>query len=534
MPKQAIGHQAYDWNAIIAEVAVRKHQHYSALEGGDFTALLATLKQANQTPFSQLDSYMLYGAAAILGRSQSEATAVLAYQSRLNEKTRAVTLFFWAQEAAAHLQHATAIGLIKPLVELFPKDPELNSLIAICYQQQQNLADGWDYIKEGVKHTPDHVGLNSSLGQYYLAEGRLTEAEATARYILTLDHNNVTAFNLLSRTAPNRIFDDLITHFTALAESHTCGPVNSAGLMFDLGRIYDSRGSYELAFCAIEAANTLMKNIPQTTKSSFDETVEFANFSKRRDILANIPQLEVVADITPVFIVGLPRTGSTLLDQALATHPDVASLGETPSVPHVVQETIALQEGGHHREAISHLEAWRTRYLAQATATNPHARFLIDKTLGNSRHMGFLKKLFPNAKFLHVRRNFMDTGLSIYFAPLLRTNVYATDLAAIAGFIALDEKIIKSWAHRGHGALEVRYEDMVGDMEQTLIRAFKYIGLSWHADCLNFHEKKRAVHTYSAHQVRKAVYKSSQGRWQNYANQLVPCQEALRDRGIAA
>jgi len=534
MPKQTGGHQAYDWQTIISEVGVRHHQHYALLDSGDFAALLDRFTLNDKDPYAQLDSYMLYGAAAILGRNQSEASNALSYQNRLNEKTRAVTLFFWAQEAAAHLQHATAVGLIKPLVELFPKDPELNSLMAICCQQQQDLGTGWSYIRTGLKYTPEHIGLNSSLSQYYMAEGQLTEAEATARYLLTLDQNNVTAFNLLSRTAPQKISDDLVMHFRYLAEQEKISPVNRAGLMFDLGRIYDRKADYEQAFRAVDAANKLMKNVPQTAKYGFDEQAEFTNFEKRRNLLEHIPQFEENADITPVFIIGLPRTGSTLLDQTLATHPEVVSLGETPAVPQMVQEAISLLENGHNEEVVGNLASWRTQYLAKATGANPKARFLVDKTLGNSRHMGLLKKLFPNAKFLHVRRDFMDTGLSIYFAPLLRTNIYATDLAAIAGFIALDEKIIKSWAHRGHGALDVHYEDMVGNMEQTLMRTFTYIGLSWHADCLNFHQKKRAVHTYSAHQVRKAVYKSSKGRWQNYARQLAPFQEALRDKGIAA
>jgi len=529
-----VEHLAFDWHKIITGIGVRQHSRYILLDSGSFEGLLEPFHQKHEDPFARLDTYLLYGAAAILGRNKMHTEQALAYQAKLNEKTKAISLFFWAQEAAAQLQHRTAIGLLKPLTTLFPHDPELNSLMAVCYQQIQDLHSGWAFIKEGLRHTPHHAGLNASLCQYHMAEGNLTETEATARYLLTLDANNVTAFNLLSRTKPDRIDATLLAHFTRLAESGACGPVNSAGLMFDLGRIYDSRHDYTRAFNAIETANRLMQNVPQSAKTGFDEKAEFAQYEMRRDLLNQLPQQEINAAIKPVFIVGLPRTGSTLLDQALASHPDVASLGETPFIPNIALEAETLIAAGQIAEASARMKTWRDSYLAQATSANPGAGFIIDKTLGNSRHIGFLKKLFPNAKFLHVRRDFMDTGLSIYFAPLLRTNTYATDLAAIAGFIALDESIIKSWASLGYGALDVHYEDMVNAFEKTMRQVCTYIGLGWHNDCLNFHEKKRIVHTYSAHQVRRGIYKSSKGRWQNYANQLAPFQAALRKKGIAA
>ncbi len=539
---------AYDWHSIIHAAAVRQHPLFSQLEAGDFDRVVDHFR-GGKTPYDKLADYLLYGAAAILGRHQEAAQSALGYHERLNTKTKAVALFFWAQEAVAHLQYQTAEGFLKPLIECYPKDPELNAIAANCCFYTENLARGRPYMEAGLESAPGHIGLNSLLCRYHLNEGGMEAAEQAAWNLLKLDPVNPTAFNILSRIVPEQIEDRLIERFEHRALEGGLGPINSASLLFDTGRVQDARGDYMRAFSNVEHANRLMRSIPQVVGAGFDEDREIESFCISRRLFDALKPIAETGSITPIFIVGLPRTGSTLLDQALAAHPEVVSLGENDSIPAFVQEAEKLLKQGKTAEVQARMPEWRDRFFARALANSPDqpdsgqskpgqskpgVNFVVDKMLGNSRHLGFLQALFPTAKFLHCRRNMMDVGLSIYFSPLLRTNVYATDLNSIADFIAVDEQVIRTWTENGIAVQPVAYEDMVDDMEGTLRRVFTHVGLDWDPDCLDFHRKKRAVHTYSAHQVRKAIYKSSKGRWQNYAGQLAPFQAALQSKGVAA
>ncbi len=534
-------HLAYDWHPVIQTIGVRTHKLYPMLEQANFDNIVEYFR-AGKNPYDTLADYLLYGAAAILGRFREPAERALAYHDRLNTKTKAVSLFFWAQEAIAHLQYQTAEGFLKPLLESHPNDIELNALMASCCFYQQELARGWPYMEKALENGQKHPTVLGLLCRYHLHAGNLGQAQTSALQLLSIDPVNFIAFNILSRVAPEKIDDRLVERFEHRAFEGVLGPVNSASLLFDIGRVYDGRGAYTRAFEAIEEANRLMRAIPQVAGQSFNGTREFESFCAQRSLFEGLAPLDDDCRVTPIFIVGLPRSGSTLLDQALSAHPQVTSLGENDIVPTLVHEAEALLKAGRVSQAQSSMRGWRDRFIERASQQDmlpdqsyldqQGIRFIADKTLGNSRYIGFLLKLFPNARFLNCKRNIMDVGLSIYFSPLLRTNIYATDLTSIADFIAADERIIDAWKKDGVLMQAVVYEDMVEDMQQTLKCTFEHLGLVWHPGCLTFHKHKRAVHTYSAHQVRKAVYKSSKGRWQNYARHLVPFQTSLKNRGI--
>ncbi len=535
--------QPYDWHTILHEVGVRHHPFYYQLEAADFGAVVEYFARGND-PFATLADYLLYGAAAVLGRHQKPAEAALSYHARLNAKTKAVSLFFWAEEAVAHMQYRTAEGFVVPLLESFPNDPELNALFAACCLHQQDTVRGRPTLNRGLKAAPEHAGLNSLLCRYLLADGEMGAAEAAARKLLLLDPLNSVAFNVLSRVSPGKVDDRLLERFEHRALEGATGPANSAGMLFDIGRIYDARGSYERAFDAIVRANDQMKSIPQMAGNTFDGEQEFRQFEERCTLFDKLSPDSRPTDLKPMFIVGLPRTGSTLLDQALAAHPSAVSLGENDIIPTLAKEAEDLLRQGSIQQAQAKMPEWRSRFFEQAkreaarvagsAGKSQPLKFVVDKMLGNSRHLGFLAKLFPHASILHSHRNIMDVGLSIYFSPLHRANIYATDLQSIGDFIYLEERIMGFWQKRGFSILPVAYESMVDDMEQILRQTMGHIGMDWHADCLEFNKQKRAVHTYSAHQVRKALYRSSKGRWQHYSAQMTPLKKALRSRGINA
>lgn len=530
-------HQAYDWHEILNGVGVRQHPLYRQLERAEFAGIVTHFEEGAD-PYAALADYLLFGAAAVLGRYQKPASAALSYLDRLNAKTKAVALVFWAEEAIAHLQYGTAEGFITPLLEAYPDDPVLNAMVATCCFHSQDLARGWLYLKRGLASDGQHVGLLALLCQYQLAEGDMAATEKAARDLLEVDPINSVAFNILSKIGPDKVDDGLLERFEHRALDGIAGPANSASMLFDIGRVYDARGSYVRAFEVVERANEQMKAIPQLAGRSYDADAEFKRFLASTALFDRLSAVEGNGALAPVFIVGLPRTGSTLLDQALAAHPRAVSLGENDIIPTIAKEAEDLLKAGRIAEAQARMPEWRSRFFdlakrldnqrAEARSTDAPLGFVIDKMLGNSRHLGLLSKLFPEAVFLNSRRDMMDVGLSIYFSPLHRANIYATDLDAIAAFMKLELRVMAYWQDRGVIVLPVDYEKMVEGTELTLRHVLTHIGMDWDEACLRPHLRKQAVHTFSAHQVRKAVYRSSMGRWHHYSTQMAPLQKALQ------
>ena len=533
--------QAYDWSGILNEVDVRRHPLFAQLETADFDRVVRHYLD-DADPYRTLADYMLFGAAAVLGRDRQASEAILTYHGRLNAKTKAVTLVFWAEEAIAHQQYSTAEGFIAPLLAAYSNDPHLNALMATCSFYQQNLQKGWSYLKAGLESDPQHLTLLSLLCRYHLGEGDLQAAKASAKRLLASDPLNQIAFNILSRIGPADVDDNLLQRFEHRALEGTDGPTNSAAMFFDVGRIYDARGLYEKAFDAVARANEQMKSIPQVAGRRFSAEQEYQKFVDNCGLYDQLTPNEDATAFTPVFIVGLPRTGSTLLDQALSAHPEGVSLGEDDIIPTIAQEAEDLLRAGKTADAQALIPEWQRRFFERATSefskkkgeepVNRPLKFVVDKMLGNSRHLGLISKLFPHAVYLNSRRNAMDVGLSIFFSPLHRANLYATDLEAIGDFIVLEERLMAFWEKHGFDVLPVDYEGMVDATEQTLRQVMRHAGISWHENCLDFHQHKRTVHTYSAHQVRKSIYRSSKGRWQNYSAQMAPLRAALQTNNL--
>lgn len=539
--------QAFDWNTILGDVGVRHHPFYGQLEQADFSGVISRLQQG-PGPYHTLANYLIYGAAAVLGREQQASCEALAYHGRLNTKTKAVSLYFWAEEAIAHQQYQTAEGLIVPLLEAYPKDPFLNAMMATCCFYSQDLTRGWPYLNRGLESAPRHKALNSLLCRYLLGDGDLAIAARAASTLLEIEPNDPVAFNTLSRVAPDDVDASLLERFEARALDHTLGPVTCAGIFFDLGRIYEARQNYDRAFDAVSRANDCMKTIPAMAGQIFDADQEYEKFEQRSALFDKLEPCALPTGLTPVFIIGLPRTGSTLLDQALSAHPATIGLGEDEIIPRIVQEAEDLLTAGKVTDAQRRLRVWKARFADHArqkagdlnlaadlngeTAREKPVRFVVDKMLGNSRHLGFLAKLFPEAVFLNSCRDVMDVGLSIFFSPLHRANIYATNLGTIGDYIALEARVMDFWAQRGLFPRPVHYESLVDAFEPTLRSVMDHIGMEWHQDCLRFHRLKRPVYTYSAHQVRRKIYRQSVGRWRHYENQLKPLADALVSGGI--
>jgi tetratricopeptide (TPR) repeat protein len=313
-------------------------------------------------------------------------------------------------------------------------------------------------------------------------------------------------------------------------------PTNAREILsFALGKIYDDCGRYDEAFECFKLANQIRNASvaykPDDVARMTDDIIEI--FSK--DFLAR-PFASAPASQSPLFIVGMPRSGTTLLANMLSHHCAIGTAGELPAIIEFSPDLAELAKKGFpYPQAVKQLTpAAITRLvnnyekrLARDIGSNGPVH-IIDKNPLNFRHLGFISLLFPKAQVIHCTRNPLDTGLSNYLVRFPLNLDYSFDLRNIGHFYREYARLMKHWRQvLPLKMIELSYEEMVLNMEPTARRALEFLGLEWDERCLSPHTNPCAVETASQWQVRQPVYRHALERWRHYEKHLTPLKEAL-------
>ena len=231
----------------------------------------------------------------------------------------------------------------------------------------------------------------------------------------------------------------------------------------------------------------------------------------------------------PVFVIGMPRSGTTLIEQILASHPEVAGLGEQPHIERLVAELGATYPAAVAALAPGEIAALGRRYLALAAPMPPGVRRFTDKAADNFLHAGLIHLALPGARIIHCRRDPVDTCLSCYTKLFDRGQEFSYDLAELGLYYRRYAALMAHWRAvlPPERFIEVEYEKLVEDLEGTARRLIAFLGLEWEDSCLRFHETARPVRTASRSQVRRPLYRSSLGRWNACRDELGPLLAAL-------
>jgi tetratricopeptide (TPR) repeat protein len=300
---------------------------------------------------------------------------------------------------------------------------------------------------------------------------------------------------------------------------------------FVLGDLYDRNGAFDDAFKHYEEGNRLRPTPfdPENNAKFFDNIMEF--YSAER--LRILPRADNDAEL-PVFIVGSPRSGTSLVEQILSCHKDVYSAGECRDIGKLsVPVTAALtpNEDGIIESPDAAKDASNDaaeRHLQQLRELSGNARRVTDKMPYNFLHLGLISLLFPRARVIHCVRDPIDTCLSCYFQNFARGNFQAFDLRDAGLYYRQYQRLMAHWGEvLDLPILEVRYEEHVAEPERVCREMLDFLGLDWDPACLRFHESSRFTKTASRDQVREPIYTSSAGRWRNYERHIGPLIEAL-------
>jgi tetratricopeptide (TPR) repeat protein len=304
-------------------------------------------------------------------------------------------------------------------------------------------------------------------------------------------------------------------------------------LSYQLGQWLEKAGDHDGAFAAFHAANTADEVTvdPDEYRQRIDEIIEVYD----ADFLARAPRASHGLD-TPVLIVGMPRTGSTLLEQILDRHLLVAGAGEsmalwnmTEDLPITVGSTQAYPHAVRDMGA-DEADAFGRSYVETLRVAGRAAQRVVDKNLANFEHLGFVSLIVPGAKILDCRRNPVDNCLSCYASDLdINSYAWTTDLATLGLHYRQYERLMDHW-HQvldPSSMLRVQYEDLVDHQEERTREVLEFLGLPWDERCLKFHESSRTAATLSREQVKQPMYRSSMGRAERFGAHLTPLREAL-------
>lgn len=305
-------------------------------------------------------------------------------------------------------------------------------------------------------------------------------------------------------------------------------------LHFSLGKVRDDLGEYTRAFEHYLEANRLKR-----AGIEYDEARQARFF---RDFIryCNAEFLRAhagtgAASELPVFIVGMSRSGTTLVEQILGSHPEVHGAGELHFLRRCLRVELGPTDSDDELPArLASLDAAGLRrvgerYAAALAELAPAARRITDKLPGNMALVGLIHLTLPRARIIHCVREPLDTCVSCFSKLFTTGHAFSYDLRELGRFYRLYQELMHHWQTvlpLGR-MLEVRYEDVVADMEGQARRLLEFCGLPWNAACLRFHENRRTVRTASLAQVRQPIYSGSVGRWRRYEKYLAPLQEAL-------
>ncbi len=301
-------------------------------------------------------------------------------------------------------------------------------------------------------------------------------------------------------------------------------------LNFALAKAYDDLKRYNLAFERLQKGNAIKRRMV-----SYDEAATMDFF---RAIAATFTRQFIDAkrgaghpSETPIFVVGMPRSGTSLVEQILASHPSVVGAGELTYMQDLILLGYAREE---YPSGVSSLPADAFRrfgasYSERVAALAPQAKRIVDKLPANFRHLGLIHPTLPNARIVHVRRDPAATSFSCYSKLFLGGLNYTYDLGELGRYYKAYETLMAHWRAvlPQNVMLDVQYEALVANFADEAQRIVAFCGLEWDERCLKFHETKRAVRTLSEIQVRQPLFKSSIGRWRNYEPWLQPLLNAL-------
>jgi Flp pilus assembly protein TadD len=500
---------------------------------GDLPAALASFRRACELAPQHAQAWNNLGAALHLsGDLDGAADAferALAQDPRLARAHYNLSRLQFTRDALAAAQASA-----RRAVELDPDEAEHHVQLALVLRAEGLLDESMAVLRNALQRSPRHPIAHNDLGVTLLMHGQFEQAEEHLLAAVDSAPQLTIAYENLARARRYGPGDAaLMRQLERLrAQQPGVGELGGMHLDFALGKMWDDRDEPERAFPHLQAANRAVRVRNPWDAHARSDHVERLMQVFDRGWFERHGAPDGDPSAAPVLIVGMPRSGTTLVEQILASHPQVLGRGESDffqNLAQVMPARLGLAGQGYPECAralvAGDLQAIARSYLAQLFADPGEALRFTDKNPLNFDHLGIAAVMFPNARIVHVTRQPLDTFVSMYMTHFARDNAFAYDFDDMAAFYRDYRRLMQHWqACLGTRIHEVAYEELVAQQEATSRALVAYCGLEWDPACLDFHRTRRVVGTASHWQVRQRLYAGAVGRWRRYA----PWLEGLR------
>ena len=462
-------------------------------------------------------------------------------------------------------KYAEGLAAAEQALQAYPDSADALCIAGAIYLEMKNVAAAQRVINQSLAIDPDRADSQNVLGRVYFESSQPEKAVEAFQRAITLDAASSDAYNNLGSAlrelgrfdealaaydkclelAPDnfgvytnlvdaktfRASDDrhLVAMERAVAGLSAFSEEQQMYLRFALGKAYDDLRRYDEAFdnlvqgCAIKRRSAVYNE---------EETLRLVERIKSVVTRSLVERLQGhgAASEQPIFIMGMPRSGTTLIEQIIASHPRVTGAGELREVNDALGEFRMGRAGrAPYPELMAELNAselakFAQRYLERAARHAPAATRFTDKMPTNFFFLGLIRLAMPKARIIHVNRNPVDICLSCYSKLFSGEVNYTYDLSELGRYYRAYHGLMQHWREvlPAGSFLDVQYEEIVADIETQARRILDYCGLEWDARVLEFYRSERPVKTASTAQVRQPIYRSSVGRWRNYEKHLGP------------
>lgn len=423
-------------------------------------------------------------------------------------------------------------------LQFLPNEAHIYYNIGIAFHEMGELEQAIESYKRALELNPKLAGANNNLGIAIKNMGDIAQALKCFRRALELDPFITEAHRHIANSKNFSSVDEDVTEMERLYQHPQVSETQKMHLAFGLGKAYEDVELYAKSFEFYLTGNALKRKSINYRTSDSETRVDNIIRLFSKEYFENT-QDSGIADRRPIFIVGMPRSGTTLVEQILASHSKVTGAGELLYFQRSCMEHFGKSGSAKFEEKLINvkkedLETFGRLYLKLLKKEGTKTMHTTDKLPLNFLLIGLIRISLPNAKIIHCMRDPMDTSLSI-FKNFFQSegNSYTYDLKELGAFYNLYLKIMNHWNAVIPGCIyNIQYEKLVSDQEKETRELLSFCELSWEEACMDFHQTKRKVTTASATQVRQPMYSNSVAKWKRYESELMPLYEVLNS-GLA-
>jgi len=501
-----------------------------AMQAGDVACAIAHFRSAIAQASKRSEFHSNLAAGLLQQQQYTEALKVYRQAIAL-DKHALLAQIGYANVLMAMEAYEQAITVLEQLPHKYQHDSNIcMALFRACYGAAQ-LDQARKPLERILRQQANHAGAHYGLALLAMHDGRFDDAMSEVQTVIAAEPGYTDVYKILAdihrfTSSTDADLVNMIAQYDSMDDQAS----GRASLAFALGKIMADIGEYDRAFQFYENANTCRRQ-----DMDYDHADALAVLtSVSQTYTATVPALNSGStNSAPIFILGMPRCGSTLVEQILAAHPDVCARGECNAFQLAASTCCETEEDVLQPAHLSGFSSQQWQHLGGAYLQRLHvddALHVTDKTLPNIAWVGAIQHALPAARIVHVRRNPLDTCLSIFRNDLQGSGFqYGFDLQELGEYYAAYLQLMQHWRDvLPDGVMyEIDYEQLVSHQESETRKLLEACGLSWHAPCLQFNQQRNAVFTASVVQVRGTMNNNSVAGWKRYARHLQPLIDLL-------